>query len=69
MNESLFRKASLDRIASPEDSDEYLRRTPVPRWLIAAAAAVLLFGAACWGYTAYTALHPAPSITEGSTAE
>jgi hypothetical protein len=42
-DESIFRKAALDRLASPERLDERLRLPAYPAWL--AAALALLLGA------------------------
>ncbi len=39
--ESIFRKAALDRLASPERLDERLGLPPYPRALLAALAALL----------------------------
>ena len=40
-DESIFRKAALDRLASPERLDERLRLPAYPAWLLAALAALL----------------------------
>jgi hypothetical protein len=40
--ESLFRKAALDRLASPERLDERLRLPAFPAWLLAALALLLV---------------------------
>ena len=47
---SLFRKAALDRLASPERLDERLGLPAYPRGLLAALAALLLAvaGFAAW---------------------
>lgn len=40
-DESIFRKAALGRLASPERLDERLRLPPYPWWLLAALALLL----------------------------
>ena len=40
--ESIFRKAALDRLASPERLDERLRLPAYPAWLLAALACLLI---------------------------
>ena len=40
-DESIFRKAALDRLASPERMDERLRLPAYPAWLMAAVAVLL----------------------------
>ncbi len=45
---SIFRQVSLDRIASPDQTDDYLRLPEVSTWLIVAAAALFAAGAAVW---------------------
>ena len=49
-DESLFRKAALDRLASPERLDERLGLPAYPRALLAALAVLLAFAAgfAAW---------------------
>ena len=46
---SIFREKSLERIASPEQLDSYLRVTAPPVWLGLIAAVLLLAGAVVWG--------------------
>ena len=45
-DESIFRKAALDRLASPDRLDERLGVPRYPRLLVAATAALLAFSAA-----------------------
>jgi hypothetical protein len=45
-DESIFRKAALDRLASPERLDERLALPAYPRGLLAALAALLVAVAA-----------------------
>lgn len=48
----LFRKASLDSIASPEQLTDYMRVTNPSLLIILGAVLVLLLGAVTWFYTA-----------------
>lgn len=50
---SLYRKASMERIESPEQLSDYLRVTNPSVWIILAAAALILVGALIWGSFAY----------------
>ena len=43
---SIFRKAALDRLASPERLDERLALPRYPRWLLATVAGLLALVAA-----------------------
>ena len=52
MDESLFRKKSMDRIASPEALSDYLRVTSPAVWLILAAISLLLVGVLIWSSVA-----------------
>ena len=45
-DESIFRKAALDRLASPERLDERVALPSYPRWLLAALAVALAAAAA-----------------------
>ena len=49
MNEKLFRKASIDRVNSPEQLNEYIRVARPGVWLILAVVVVLLIGVIIWG--------------------
>lgn len=51
MAKQLFRKASLERLSSPEQLDKLLRVTSPMGWLATAACGVLLVGALIWGVT------------------
>lgn len=44
----IFRQSSLNRIASPEQTDDYVRLPAPNLWLIAVAAALLAAGALVW---------------------
>ena len=49
MENSIFRKESLDRVNSPEELNSYLRTTKPPVWIALAAVCLLLVGALVWG--------------------
>ena len=49
MEESVFRKKSLERISSPEQLNDYLRVTNPTVWLVLAAVILLLLGVIVWG--------------------
>ena len=50
---SVFRKASMDRIQSPEQLNDYLRVTNPTVWVLLAAVIVLLTGVLIWGSFTY----------------
>ena len=52
MEESVFRKKSLERISSPEQLNDYLRVTNPTVWLVLAAVILLLVGVIVWGSVA-----------------
>ncbi len=52
MNESLFRKKSVDKVTSPEALNDYLRVTSPAVWMILAAIILLLVGMLVWSTTA-----------------
>lgn len=47
--DSIFRKKSLDRIASPEELNDYVKATNTPIWIILSSVLILILGACCWG--------------------
>lgn len=49
MNEQIFRKKSLERVASPEQLNEYIRVSTPGMWMVLAAIVVLLVGVCVWG--------------------
>lgn len=52
MNESaVFRKVSLDRLASPEQLDQLMRVTDARGWIVLAAMAAVFLMAVVWGIT------------------
>lgn len=52
MEESVFRKKSLERISSPEQLNDYLRVTNPTVWLVLGAVILLLVGVIVWGSVA-----------------
>ena len=52
MEDTLFRKKSLERISSPDALDEYLHVTSPSAWLILAAVVLLLSGMLVWSSSA-----------------
>ncbi|MBQ3481636.1 MAG: hypothetical protein IJH48_04760 [Oscillospiraceae bacterium] len=52
MDESLFRKKSMERISSPESLSDYLRVTSPAVWLILTAVILLLAGLLIWSSAA-----------------
>ena len=48
MEQSLFRKKSMERISSPEQLSDYLKVTNPGIWIILAAVIFLLVGIAAW---------------------
>ena len=52
MDQSLFRKKSVDRISSPEQLNDYLRVTSPAVWVILLAVMLLLAGLLIWSSTA-----------------
>lgn len=49
MEQSIFRKSSLERVSSPEQLNDYIRVTNPGVWLVLAAVVILLAGACVWG--------------------
>ncbi len=52
MDESLFRKKSLERISSPEELGDYLHVTSPAVWMILTAIILLLAGVLIWSSVA-----------------
>ena len=50
---SVYRKASVERISSPEQLNDYLRVTNLSVWIILAAVVVLLVGTLIWASLTY----------------
>jgi hypothetical protein len=49
MNQSLFRKKSIDRVSSPEQLNEYIKVANPGVWMVLTAIIVLLAGVVVWG--------------------
>ena len=49
MNNKLFRKASIDRVSSPEQLNDYIRVSNPSIWLVLAAVILLLSAVIVWG--------------------
>ncbi len=53
MEESVYRKASVERISSPEQLNDYLRVTNPSVWIVLAAVVLLLIGTLVWACFTY----------------
>ncbi len=51
MNESVFRKKSLDHISSLDEIDDYMKVTSPSMWLVMGAIILLLVAAIIWSIT------------------
>ncbi len=51
MNDSIFRKKSIDRIASPEQIDDYMKVTSPSMWIILGVIVFLLLAMLVWSVT------------------
>ncbi len=51
MEESIFRKSSLERISSPEQLNDYMKVTSGGIWLMLLGLFALLFAAGVWAFT------------------
>lgn len=49
MNTNLFRKSSIDRVASPEQLNDYIRVSNPGVWMVLSAVILLLAGVCVWG--------------------
>lgn len=49
MDKQLFRKASMDRISSPEQLNDYIRVSNPGIWMVLSAVIALLAGVCVWG--------------------
>ena len=49
MNKNLFRKKNMDKIASPEQLNDYIHISNPSAWVVLAAFAILLVGICIWG--------------------
>ena len=50
MNQTLFRKKSLDKVSSPEQLNEYIKVANPGVWMVLAAIVILLIGVVVWGF-------------------
>lgn len=51
MEQSIFRKSSIERVSSPEQLNDYIKVTNPGVWLVLGAVIALLIGACVWGVT------------------
>lgn len=49
MNNSIFRKSSIDRLKSPEELNDYIRVANPSVWLLLGAVILVLLGVVVWG--------------------
>lgn len=49
MNETIFRKKSIDKVSSPEQLNDYIRVANPGVWLVLGALIALLVGVCVWG--------------------
>jgi len=61
---SLFRKKSIDKISSPEKLDDYIRVTTPSVWITLIAILLLLVGAILWGTLGELTIHNDDGTTE-----
>lgn len=64
MENSLFRKKSIDKISSPEKLDDYIRVTTPSVWITLIAILLLLVGAILWGTLGELTIHNEDGTTE-----
>ena len=48
MNDSIFRKKSLDRVSSPEQLTDYIKVSSPSVWIVLAAMVILLISVLIW---------------------
>ena len=48
---SIYRQSNLDKMASPDKLDDYIKVSNPAVWIILVAIAVLLAGALIWGFS------------------
>lgn len=66
---SIFRKASLGRVSSPEQLNDYIKVSHPGVWLILAAVALLLIGLVVWGvFGELTTVRDAVAVVENGRA-
>lgn len=49
MEKQIFRKASIDRVSSPEQLNDYVKVSNPSVWMVLAAVIILLIGVCVWG--------------------
>ena len=65
VDNSLFRKSSLDRVQSPEQLNDYIRVPNPSGWVVVIATLVFLIAALIWGALAWL---PAPQAASEDAA-
>lgn len=66
---SIFRKASLDRMSSPEQLNDYIKVTHPGVWLVLVAVALLLVGLVVWSvFGKLTTVRDAVAVVENGGA-
>ena len=59
MSNSIFRQKSIDKVASPEKLDDYIRVTTPSVWIALISMILLLAGALVWGIFGEVTVHDA----------
>lgn len=68
MDNSIFRKKSIERISSPEQLGDYIRVSNPSVWIILGAIIVLLAGACVWGiFGTIETRVSAPVVSDGES--
>ena len=49
-NNSLFRQESIERMQSPEKTDEYIRVSTPKAWILAVSLLLIVAGIVVWGF-------------------
>ena len=66
---TIFRKASLDRVSSPEQLNDYIKISRPGVWLILGTVIVLLTGVCVWGVFGYlTSTKDTVAVVQGGKA-
>lgn len=61
-NQNIFRKKSLDRISSPEQTDDYIRIIIPSPWLVIIGTAIILTGVLVWAFFGQISVETADGI-------
>ncbi len=64
MNNGLFRKKNMDKVASPEKLDDYIKVTKPSVWITLIAIILLLAGVIVWGIFGRVEIHNQDGTTE-----